>query len=102
MHGSFGRKDLREKPRLSGCKGGKEDKNMARIATKKGLKELKKRFQEVEPQKLEGANEGTNYERYASYWIQTIDGCIKDGLAMDEIDYENTPKVWRKLWRGLR
>lgn len=75
---------------------------MARIETKKGLKELRKRFKEVEPQKLKGADGVCNFERYASYWIKVIDGCLRDNLPMDEIDFENTPKPWRKLWRGLK
>lgn len=27
---------------------------------------------------------------------------ISDGLAMDEDDYDNTPKELRKLWKGLK
>jgi hypothetical protein len=58
-----------------------------RIETKKGLQELLRRYKEVNA---------------SGYWIQVIEGCIKDGLAMDETDYENTPNSLRKLWRGLQ
>ena len=58
-----------------------------RIETKKGLKELLKRYEEAK-----ASNE----------WLNTIKGCIEEGLAMDEIDYENTPEELRKLWRGLK
>jgi len=58
-----------------------------RIETKKGLEELLRRY------KKEGASE---------YWIKVIEGCIKEGLAMDEDDYDNTPKELRKLWMGLK
>jgi hypothetical protein len=60
---------------------------MKHIETKKGLKELLRRYEEA------GADE---------YWLMTIRGCIEEDLAMDEIDYENTPKELRKLWRGLK
>lgn len=60
---------------------------MKHIETTKGLNELLKRYLEA------GADE---------YWIKTIKGCIKEGLAMDETDYENTPKELRKLWKGLK
>ncbi len=74
---------------------------MARIETKKGLKELKRRFKTVSPQKLEDENIPSE-ERCAWYWVKVIDGAIKNDLSMDEIDYQNTPKPWRKLWRGLK
>lgn len=60
---------------------------MKHIETKKGLKELLRRYEES------GADE---------YWLMTIRGCIEEDLAMDETDYENTPKELRKLWRGLK
>ena len=58
-----------------------------RIETTKGLKELLKRYEEV---------------KASDEWLQTIRGCIKEGLAMDEIDYTNTPKELKPLWKGLR
>ena len=58
-----------------------------RIETTKGLKELLKRYEEAK------ANEE---------WLQTIRGCIEEGLAMDEIDYTNTPKELKPLWKGLK
>lgn len=60
---------------------------MKHIETKKGLQKLLKRYIEVRADKE---------------WILTIKGCISEGLAMDEIDYENTPKELRKLWVGLK
>ena len=39
---------------------------------------------------------------YQADWIRTIKGCIEEGFAMDETDYENTPYELRKLWRGLK
>jgi len=66
---------------------------MAHIETKKGLQTLLKRYQEA----------GVTDEAYpVDRWISVIKGCIKEGLAMDEIDYENTPKELKPLWRGLR
>lgn len=56
------------------------------IATKKGLETLLKRYKDA---------------GVTGYWIQVIEGCIKDGLAMDETDYENTPQELKKLWVGL-
>ena len=58
-----------------------------RIETNKGLKELLKRYEEA---------------KASEEWLNTIRGCIKEGLAMDEIDYENTPKELKPLWRGLK
>lgn len=60
---------------------------MKRIETQKGLKELLKRYLKA----------NADIE-----WLNTIRGCIEQGLAMDEIDYENTPQELRKLWRGLK
>lgn len=60
---------------------------MKRIERKKDLLTLKERYLTA------GANE---------YWIRVIEGCIKEDLPMDEIDYENTPKELRKLWKGLK
>ena len=58
-----------------------------RIETKSGLNELLKRYTAA----------GADLEL-----IKTVEGCIKEGLAMDELDYENTPKNLKKLWAGLR
>ena len=58
-----------------------------RIETTKGLKELLKRYEEAK----------ADVE-----WLNIIKGCIEEGLAMDEVDYENTPKELKPLWRGLK
>lgn len=63
------------------------------IETKRGLQTLKKRY-------LESGIPTT--DEFGVDWIQVIDGCLKEGLPMDEIDYYNTPKALRKLWTGLR
>ena len=57
------------------------------IETNKGLKKLLKRYEEA---------------KASEEWLETIRGCINEGLAMDEIDYENTPKELKPLWRGLK
>lgn len=76
----------------------KENINMAHIETKKGLTTLLKRYQEagVTDDTMDASNS------YKASWITTIKGCIKEGLAMDEVDYENTPRELKPLWRGLR
>lgn len=68
------------------------------IETKKGLQKLLDRYLKagVTDQTKDASNS------YEAQWISTIKGCIKDGLAMDETDYENTPKELRKLWVGLK
>ena len=58
-----------------------------RIKTIKGLQELLKRYAVAK------AN---------SEWLNTIKGCIENNLAMDELDYKNTPKELRLLWKGLK
>ena len=58
-----------------------------RVETKKGLTKLLKRYEEAKAD---------------TYWLEVIKGCIKDNLAMDEIDYENTPKELKGLWKGLK
>ncbi len=60
---------------------------MKEIKTKKGLTELLNRYEKAKAD---------------PEWILTIKGCIKSGLAMDEIDYKNTPKKLKSLWRGLK
>ena len=68
------------------------------IETKKGLEKLLTRYTKAGVTD-ETPNEGGDYP---AQWILTIKGCIQHGLAMDETDYENTPKALRPLWRGLR
>ena len=60
---------------------------MKLIETQKGLKTLLKRYEEANA---------------SEYWISVIKGCINEDLAMDEDDYDNTPKELRKLWKGLK
>ena len=66
---------------------------MAYISTKKGLQTLL--------QRLEDLKGGDKFQDYA-YWVSCVRGCIDEGLAMDEIDYENAPDWFRPLWRGLK
>ena len=58
-----------------------------RIETTKGLKELLKRYEEA---------------KASEEWLETIRGCINEGLAMDGVDFENTPKELKPLWKGLK
>ena len=71
---------------------------MKEIRTKKGLETLLKRYQQA------GVTDETMDKDncYQAQWITTIKGCIKEGLAMDETDWENTPQELRPLWRGLK
>lgn len=62
------------------------------IETKKGLETLLKRYQDA------GVTDDYSTDR----WITVIKGCIKEGLAMDEVDWENTPAELKPLWRGLK
>ena len=63
------------------------------IETKKGLQTLLKRYQKM----------GVSDETYPiDKWISVIKGCIEEGLAMDEVDYANTPKELKPLWKGLK
>ena len=57
------------------------------IETSNGLKKLLKRYEDAK----------ASEER-----LNTIRVCINEGLAMDEIDYENTPKELKPLWKGLK
>jgi hypothetical protein len=66
---------------------------MRHIETKKGLKTLLERMED-----LKGASKFEDYE----YWKLTVEGCIKENLAMDEVDYDNAPDWFRPLWRGLK
>ena len=66
--------------------------------TKKGLETLLKRYQEA----------GVTDEKYpVDRWITCITQCIEslngpEPLAMDEVDWENTPAELKPLWRGLK
>ena len=67
---------------------------MARhIESKQGLKTLLERLEN-----LKGGNKLPNYD----YWVRCVKGCIEEGLAMDEVDYENAEEWFRELWRGLK
>lgn len=66
---------------------------MRHIESKKDLQTLLNRMEN-----LKGANKLEEYD----YWHLVVEGCIKDGLAMDEVDYENAPRWFRPLWTGLR
>ena len=68
------------------------------IETKKGLQTLLARYQKA------GVTDQTRDATgsYEAKWISTIQGCIDEGLAMDETDYDNTPRELRSLWNGLR
>lgn len=58
-----------------------------RIETKDGLRNLLGRYRKAKADRE---------------WILTIEGCLKEGLPMDELDYRNTPRELKPLWRGLR
>lgn len=66
---------------------------MARIETPKGLKTLLERLDN-----LPGGNKCEDFD----YWYSCVKGCIEENLAMDEVDYENSPSWFRPLWRGLK
>ena len=66
---------------------------MARVESKKGLKTLLERMEN-----LKGADKLPEFE----YWFTCVSQCIDEGLAMDEVDYENAPDWFRPLWRGLK
>ena len=68
------------------------------IETKKGLETLLKRYEGAGvTDKTKDASGG-----YEAKWISCIKGCIAEGLAMDETDWENTPDELKPLWRGLK
>ena len=71
---------------------------MKHIETKTGLKTLLKRY--VDAGVTDQTKDASN--SYEAHWLTTIQGCIDEGLAMDEVDYENTPASLRPLWRGLK
>ena len=67
---------------------------MARhIETKEGLETLFKRLDA-----LENFDDLPDYH----YWYSVVRGCIDEGLAMDETDWELAPDWFRPLWRGLK
>lgn len=70
---------------------------MKHISTKRGLKKLLERYQQAGVTDQTKDITGT----YEAKWISAIKDCINEGLAMDEIDYENTPLNLRELWVGL-
>ena len=65
---------------------------MKHIESKKGLNTLLKRVLDYKLKKVAEVD----------YWISVIKGCIEEGLAMDEVDYENAPAWFRPLWKGLK
>ena len=76
---------------------------MAYIGTKKGLETLLKRY------KAAGVTDQTKDANncYEAKWLTTIQQCIDsqngpEPIGMDEVDYENTPKELKPLWRGLK
>lgn len=67
---------------------------MARhIESKQGLNRLLERLEN-----LKGGSKLPEYD----YWVKCVKGCIEEGLAMDEVDYELAPEWFRELWRGLK
>lgn len=69
---------------------------MARhIESKSGLKALLERMKGCQ-------NESTAPLKDFKYWKLCVQGCIIEGLAMDETDYENAPAWFRPLWKGLK
>lgn len=71
---------------------------MKHIETKKGLLKLLERYikKGVTDETLDASG------NYQAKWISTINQCIQQGLAMDETDYENTPKELKVCWEGLK
>ena len=63
------------------------------ISSSKGLRELLQRMKN-----LKGSAKLKDYD----YWVKVVTGCIKEGLAMDEVDFENAPEWFRPLWKGLK
>ena len=67
---------------------------MARhIESKQGLKTLLER--------LESLKDKDTLPDF-HYWLNVVRGCIDEGLAMDETDYENAPDWFRPLWKYLK
>lgn len=76
----------------------KEVMKMHYIESKKGLETLLKRYKDA------GVTDQTKDASgsYEAKWISCIQGCIDEGLAMDEVDWENTPVELKPLWSGLK
>lgn len=72
------------------------------IRTKKGKEKLLERFTSAPERSNDPSVHYTEGERTAKYWIRVIRYAIKNDLAMDETDYNNTPKDYKKLWKGLK
>lgn len=68
---------------------------MRHIETKKGLAAL---LEKMDKKNRESREELADFD----YWRRVVVGCIAEGLAMDETDYENAPHWFRVLWTGLR
>ena len=69
------------------------------IEIKKGLDALLKRTKEYGEKAIH--EEGSNLDEF-TYWRRVVEGCIKEGLAMDEVDWENTPTWFKPLCKGLK
>ena len=69
---------------------------MARyIETKEGLETLLKRMRKLQKEVDDELPE-------FKYWEACVKGCIEEKLAMDEVDYENAPVWFRRLWTCLK
>ena len=78
---------------------------MARhIETKEGLKKLHGRMMELYYDNYGRWTDFQDEDKLPEfkYWVRVVLGCIDEGLAMDEVDYENAPDWFRPLWRGLK
>lgn len=69
---------------------------MKHIESKQGLERLLARMEKVAAEKP--AKDLPEYD----YWYKVVKGCITDGLAMDETDYELAPHWFRCLWTCLK
>lgn len=69
---------------------------MRHIERKEDLKKLLKKMDKLEKEK------GSENLNEFDYWHLVVEGCIKEDLPMDEVDYENAPRWFRPLWTGLR
>ena len=71
------------------------------IESKQGLKTLLKRLNKVNPNDYPKIPEFIMKDAI-DYWVKVVQGCIDEGLAMDDVDYENAPRWFKPLWTGLR
>lgn len=69
------------------------------IESKAGLNTLLKRVKEYGQNAIR--EKDFNLDEFI-YWRKVVEGCIDEGLTMDEVDYENAPSWFRPLWRGLK